>query len=99
MYEIKYGAEFLKNLNELSASRRKEILDTIGEQLIHQPTQETRNKKILKGLNPPWDHDNPIWELRIGEYRVFYDVDDAGKWVTVRALRHKPPHKTTEEIL
>jgi len=99
MYEIKYGGEFLSNLKELSASRRREVLGTIGEQLIHQPTQETRNKKVLKGLNPPWDHDDPIWELRIGEHRVFYDVDDAAKWVTVRALRHKPSHKTTEEIL
>jgi mRNA-degrading endonuclease RelE of RelBE toxin-antitoxin system len=99
MYEIKYGGEFLNNLKELSTSKRREVLDRIGEQLIHQPTQETRNKKILKGLNPPWDYDDPIWELRIGESRVFYDVDDAAKWVTVRALRQKPPHKTTEEIL
>jgi len=40
-----------------------------------------------------------MWELRIGEYRAFYDVDEAGKTVTVRALRHKPLHKTTQEIL
>jgi len=41
----------------------------------------------------------PVWELRINEYRVFYDVDDAAKQVVVRAVRRKPPHKTTEEIL
>jgi mRNA-degrading endonuclease RelE of RelBE toxin-antitoxin system len=99
MYEIKYGEEFTNNLKKLSASRRAEVLDTIVEQLTHQPTQETRNKKTLRGLNPPWDHDEPMWELRIGEYRAFYDVDEAGKTVTVRALRHKPPHKTTQEIL
>jgi hypothetical protein len=32
-------------------------------------------------------------------YRVFYDVDDAAGRVIVRAVRRKPPHKTTEEIL
>ena len=41
----------------------------------------------------------PVWELRVGEYRVFYDVDDTEHVVTVRAIRHKPPHATTEEIL
>ena len=41
----------------------------------------------------------PVWELRIGEYRVFYDVDEQLSLVMVRAIRHKPPHKTMEEIL
>jgi mRNA-degrading endonuclease RelE of RelBE toxin-antitoxin system len=41
----------------------------------------------------------PVWELRVGEYRVFYDVDEVGGQVVVRAVRRKPPHKTTEEIL
>jgi len=41
----------------------------------------------------------PIWELRVGEFRVFYDVDEEAQTVFVRAVRHKPPHKTTEEIL
>jgi len=42
---------------------------------------------------------DPIWELRLGEYRVFYDVDEAKSSVTIRAIRHKPPHKRTEEVL
>ena len=47
----------------------------------------------------PWEHLEPVWELRDGEYRVFYDVDEAAAVIKVRAIRHKPPHKTTEEIL
>jgi mRNA-degrading endonuclease RelE of RelBE toxin-antitoxin system len=54
---------------------------------------------LLRGLHPPWQHLEPVWELRVGEYRVFYDVDEASKLVMVRAVRHKPPHATTEEIL
>jgi hypothetical protein len=30
---------------------------------------------------------------------VFYDVDDIEMQVIVRAIRRKPPHKTTEEFL
>ena len=58
-----------------------------------------RNRKIIVGLVPPWEHSEPIWQLRIGEHRVFYDVDDEEQTVTIRAIRHKPPHKRTEEIL
>ena len=46
------------------------------------------------GFFPP-----TVWELRIGEFRVFYDVNEETALVTVRAIRQKPPHKTTEEIL
>lgn len=48
---------------------------------------------------PPFESDPPIWELRVGEFRVFYDVDEIERIVYIRAVRHKPPHKTTEEIL
>jgi hypothetical protein len=58
-----------------------------------------RNRKLLPGLRPPWEQELPVWELRVGEWRVFYDVDVAQCIVTVRAIRHKPPHATTEEIL
>lgn len=83
----------------LLAFDRKQILDRIEEQLTHQPDLENRNKKIHAGLVPPWDHEEPIWELRIGDNRVFYDVDAENSRVTVRAIRQKPPHRTTEEIL
>ena len=51
------------------------------------------------GLIPPWEHVPPVWELRIREYLVFYDIDEKSKFVMVRAIRHKPSHKTTEDIL
>ena len=56
------------------------------------------NSTVL-GLTPPWEHVEPVWELRVGEFRVFYDVSEEESRVIVRAIRRKPPHKTTEEIL
>ena len=99
MYEIEYAEGVVDDLADLRAYQRKQILDRIEMQLTHQPTQQTRNKKILVGLIPPWEYVEPVWELRVGEYRVFYDVDEDASIVTIRAIRHKPPHKTTEEIL
>ena len=99
MYRITYSSSVTDDLKSLGAPERPQILDEIDIQLTHEPVRETRNRKILVGLVPPWEHVPPVWELRIGKYRAFYDVDDKAKVVMVRAIRHKPPHKTTEEIL
>lgn len=41
----------------------------------------------------------PVWELRVGGFRVFCDVNEAERRVVIRAVREKPPHRTTEEVL
>lgn len=87
------------DLKRLRLGERKRILDSIDQNLKYEPTRETRNRKILLGLIPPWEYIEPVWELRVGEYRVFYDVDEEASAVVVRAIRHKPPHQRTEEIL
>jgi mRNA-degrading endonuclease RelE of RelBE toxin-antitoxin system len=99
MFSIEFNEDVAQDLAELRAFDRKRILDEIDSQLTHQPTQETRHRKKLVGLVPPWEHAGPVWELRIGEFRVFYAVDEEQSQVVVRAIRLKPPHKTTEEIL
>ncbi|MGH2403272.1 MAG: type II toxin-antitoxin system RelE family toxin [bacterium] len=78
---------------------RRRILEAIETQLGDLPTRETRNRKQLRGLVPPFEAVQPIWELRVGVYRVFYDVEEEGHRVYVRAIRRKPPSKRTEEIL
>jgi mRNA-degrading endonuclease RelE of RelBE toxin-antitoxin system len=99
MYGIRYAEDVTDDLKKLRPAQRKQILDRIDAQLTYQPTEETRNRKILVGLVPPWEHEEPVWELRIGQFRVFYDVDEAEAIVVIRAIRRKRPHKTTEEIL
>ena len=99
MYEIVYSEGVAEDLRRLTAGQRAKILDRIEVHLKYEPTRQARNRKVLVGLVPPWDHVDPVWELRVGEYRVFYDVDHLQATVSVRAIRHKPPHKTTEEIL
>lgn len=88
-----------EDLKGLKVFLRRQILDAVDKHLSHTPGEETRRRKLLHGLIPPFDADPPIWELRVGEYRVFYDADEAEKIVYVRAVRHKPPHRTTEDVL
>jgi mRNA-degrading endonuclease RelE of RelBE toxin-antitoxin system len=99
MFSLEYAEGVAEDLAAMRAFDRSQLLDRIEEQLADQPTTETRNKKILVGLTPPWEHELPVWELRVGEYRVFYDVHEEDRRVTVRAVRRKPPHSTTEDIL
>jgi mRNA-degrading endonuclease RelE of RelBE toxin-antitoxin system len=99
MYTIAYADEVGRDLKGLRARDRATILDRIEGQLAHEPLKETRNRKPLPGLIPPWLTEGPVWELRIGEWRVYYDVDEAERQVAIRALRRKPPHATTEDTL
>ena len=58
----------------------------IEAQLSHEPLLETRNRKRLRP--------NPLapWELRVGNIRVFYDVQEPGI-VTVVAIGVKDGSK------
>ena len=99
MFTISYAQSVAEDLAAIRTFERRQLLDQIEQQLSHEPARETRNRKMLRGLTPPWEHVPPVWELHVNEYRVFYDVDETAAQVVVRAVRRKPPHKTTEEML
>ncbi|MEN6449736.1 MAG: type II toxin-antitoxin system RelE/ParE family toxin [Thermoguttaceae bacterium] len=99
MFRIGYAEGVADDLSGIRPYERQRLLDQIDQQLEHEPTRETRNRKPLRGLVPPWEHIEPVWELRAGDYRVFYDVNEASRQVIVRAVRRKRPHQSTEDIL
>ena len=53
----------------LRARQQATIVDTVDRQLAHEPLRETKNRKPMRP--------NPLapWELRIGAFRVYYDVE------------------------
>lgn len=69
-YHIEYPSEVLEHLHFLTKSQQVTVLDTVDRQLSHQPTVKTRNRKPMRA--------NPLapWELRIGNLRVYYDVEE-----------------------
>ena len=99
MYRILFSAGVEQDLRNIQPFHRNRILDQIEESLTHQPTVPSRNRKLLVNLLPPWEATSVVWELRSGDHRIFYDVDEAKQVVKIRAIRKKPPGKTTEEIL
>ncbi|MBN2497906.1 MAG: type II toxin-antitoxin system RelE/ParE family toxin [Deltaproteobacteria bacterium] len=98
MYSIELSELAVEQLEKTKVFDQNRILDEIEKQLTREPTRKTKRKKILKGLKPPWLQAEPVWQLRIGDYRVFYDVDPKLETVTVHAVLYKGS-KTTGEIL
>ena len=96
---LRFSKGVVNDLKRLRAYDRKRIVEAIENHLRDEPNRLSRNRKILVNLIPPWTAEFPVWELRIGEYRVFYDVSEEDEIVYVRAVRKKPAGKTTEEIL
>lgn len=82
-YEIIFEPDAVEHLQGFSARAQSIVLDQIEVQLTYQPDVETRNRKRLRP--------NPLapWELRIGENRVFYDVNADAVSVRVIAVGRK----------
>ena len=97
-FRILYDAAAGEDLRVLRAYDVRRIMNAVDRHLSRDPMTEGPRKKLLRGLVAPWNELRPIWQLRIGDFRVFYDVDEAREEVIVRAVRRKGT-KTTGEIL
>lgn len=68
-YEIIVAPDAEKTLQRLRAYDRIAVLDGIEEHLRHEPGKISRSRiKALRDLR------HPQYRLRIGEWRVFYDL-------------------------
>lgn len=69
-YTLRWSPKVRDDLAILPAHHRVAGVDGAVRQLTEQPTQPTRKRKLLR--------ENPLatWQLRLGDVRVFYNVDD-----------------------
>ncbi len=71
-------------MRDLSARQRSIIFDAVDKQFSHDPTVETRNRKLMR------PNQLAIYELRVGDLRVYYDVEgDSEMAVIIRAVGYK----------
>lgn len=93
MYAISYQPQAIAELNELRAFDRVRVLDAVEKSLREVPTSaRAKRKRIDLGGG------DFIWQLRVGDHRVFYDVFEEERLIVVRYVRLKG-RKTTGEIL
>ena len=72
-YEILFADETDEHLAALNTGQKNAVFEAIALQLPHEPTRKTRKRK-------PMDPDKRAfiapWELRVGNLRVYYAVED-----------------------
>lgn len=69
-YQIEYADAAIEHLKILTTRQQRTVLDTVDEQLKYEPLVETRNRKPME------PNSFATWELRIGNLRVYYDVEE-----------------------
>lgn len=90
-YAIHYAPEALADLAKIRASDRRVIVERIGRMLSDDAFVARGHRKPLR------DEDGLLWQLRVGDYRVFYGPRaEEGGIVWVVGVRRKG-RKTTEE--
>lgn len=82
MFEVVFTDSGLADLLYFTKAEQNLIVDSIQEQM-REPLSETRNRKPLRPNNIS------SWELRLGKYRVFYDVELDNKLVEIKAVGWK----------
>ncbi len=83
MLRLEFTPEALEDLRFLRTYDQRRVLASVQEQLRHQTERETRNRKRLR------PNELAEWELRIGIFRVFYDVDEENDLVKIEAVGYK----------
>ena len=83
MYDIRYTLEAIEDLKRFRKNEQRLIARQIDEQLLYEPMHETRNRKRLR------PNSVAEFELRITQFRVFYDVDENRNLVKIEAIGHK----------
>ena len=83
MYTIEYTQRALEDLITLKKHEQSEILDAVDAQLMYEPTVEVRNRKRMRP-NP-----YAAWELRVGDFRVLYDVNERVRIVEIQRVGEK----------
>ena len=86
-YEIIFSPEAADDFKKLSARERGMIIDAIEHHLRYEPGRISRSR--IKRLR---EMEHPQYRLRVGEIRVFYDVQKE----TVEVLAVVPKSRAAE---
>lgn len=83
MFTIKWTDEAREDFRVLRKYDQQRIVTAMNENLAHEPNVKTTKRKHL------FPNDLAEWELRVGDFRVFYDVDETNGLVKIEAIGRK----------
>ena len=89
-YAIEYSPDAITHIRKLPAEQRAAVVTRLEARLRDQPTIPHRNRKLM-------DPDKKLyvapWELRLGDVRVYYAVEEDAKKVVVLGVGIKVREK------
>ena len=84
VYAIMLKRSAVVDLDAMRKYDATQIADAMERYLQYDPTKESKSRiKRLRGVS------NPDYRLRVGDYRVFYIVDEMARRVEVLRIMHK----------
>ncbi len=90
-FEIQYAAFAADDIRGLRAFDQRKILEAIEEHLAHEPQRMSRSR--IKAMEQPfWSQ----FRLRVGDFRVYYDVDEGNRAVNVLRIVKKGSELTPQ---
>jgi mRNA interferase RelE/StbE len=83
-YTIEFGPAAADEVRKLRKTDQVKVLAQCQSHLTHEPTKNSKSRiKRLQGdVFPPF-------RLRVDDFRVFYDVDEANKVVIIHGVVEK----------
>ncbi|MEQ8961114.1 MAG: type II toxin-antitoxin system RelE/ParE family toxin [Coleofasciculus sp. C2-GNP5-27] len=87
MFEIELTDQAIEDLQWFKKHQQNVIIDGIEANLGYEPATETRNRKRLR------PNDTAEWELRLGVYRVLYNVEEKVRIVSIERIAAKQRNK------
>ena len=83
-FEVVVTEEAVSDLRHIHPFYRAQLLDALETYLSTAPTQESKSR--IKRLHLL---DSPAYRLRVGEFRIYYDVAESTAMVTVLRILGK----------
>ncbi len=84
VYRIMLKPSAIADLDALRKYDATQIADAMERHLQHNPAKESKSRiKQLRGIS------KPDYRLRVGDYRIFYGVDEIARRVDVLRVMHK----------
>jgi len=77
---LRFHPDVYKQLQQLPRSMFRPVLDEVLS-LIREPRPVDAKKLVGGGGND--------WRVRVGEYRIVYEIDDQAQTVTVMRVAHR----------
>ena len=79
-YKVEFASRAIKDLRSIPRSYQGKIIDK-AESLAENPYP--RGCLKLKGLQ------EELWRIRVGDYRILYQVDDSVEVIDIRKIGHR----------